>query len=58
MMDIYSRVKVKRQLKSDVLSFAVPYGLFLEMEANVSGSFLEGSTWKELTDLKKALPSP
>ena len=58
MMDIYSRVKVKRQLKSDVLSFAAPFSLFLEMEANVSGSFLEGSTWKELTDLKKALPSP
>jgi len=51
MMDIYSRVKVKRQLKSDVLSFAVPYRLFREMEGNVSGSFLEGSTWRELTGL-------
>jgi hypothetical protein len=52
LVDIYSRVKVKRQLKSDVLSFAVPYGLYLEMEGNVPGSFLEGSTWRELTGLK------
>ena len=52
LVDIYSRVKVKRQLKSDVLSFAVPYPLYLEMEGNVPGSFLEGSTWKELASLK------
>ena len=52
LVDIYSRVKVKRQLKSDVLSFVVPYALYLEMEGNVAGSFLEGSTWKELTSLK------
>jgi len=61
MMDIYSRVKVKRQLKSDVLSFAVPFELFREMEGNVGGSFLEGSTWKELTGLKPgpgSSPSP
>ncbi len=57
LVDIYSRVKVKRQLKSDVLSFAVPYPLFREMEANVAGSFLEGSTWRELIGLR-TVPVP
>jgi len=52
LVDIYSRVKLKRKLKNDVLSFAVPYKMFQEMEANVAGSFLEGSTWKELISLK------
>jgi len=55
LVDIYSRVKVKRQLKDDVLSFAIPYGMFQEMEANVAGSFLEGSTWKELINLKAGI---
>ena len=32
----------------DVLSFTVPYSLFLEMEANVDGSFLEMEDWRRL----------
>jgi hypothetical protein len=30
------------------MSFAAPLVLFKEMEANVSGSFLERSTWQSL----------
>ena len=52
LVDLNSRVKLKRQLKDDVLSFAVPYTMFQEMEANIAGSFLEGSTWRELISLK------
>ncbi len=52
LVDIYSRIKLKRQLKDDILSFAVPYRMFQEMEANIAGSFLEGSTWRELVGLK------
>ncbi len=52
--DISSRVAVKRQLKEDVMSFAVPFSLFREMEENVEGSFLERPTWQALMKLKQA----
>lgn len=50
--DISARVQIKRQLKDDVMSFAVPLSMFHEMEANVPGSFLERNTWKELMELR------
>jgi len=42
--DIAQRARVDR----DLLSFTAPYSLFLEMEANVEGSFLEMEDWLEL----------
>jgi uncharacterized protein (DUF169 family) len=50
--DISARVYLKRLLKDDLMSFAAPYALFQEMEANVPGSFLERHTWKDLKSLK------
>jgi uncharacterized protein (DUF169 family) len=50
--DISARVAVKRLLKDDVMSFAVPLSLFQEMEQNVPGSFLERNTWKDLMALR------
>jgi len=52
LVDLSARVVVKRQLKDDLMSFAVPFVMFQEMEANVPGSFLERDTWKELAKLK------
>ncbi|MFP3982052.1 MAG: DUF169 domain-containing protein [Desulfobacterales bacterium] len=52
MSDISARVAVRRQLKDDVMTFAVPWQLFLEMEENVAGSFLERPEWQELMKLK------
>lgn len=52
LIDITARVQIRRQLKEDLMSFAVPFTMFQEMEANVPGSFLERSTWKELMRLK------
>jgi len=52
MNDISARLAVKRQLKDDVMTFAIPYSLFLEMEENVPGSFLERHTWQELMRLR------
>jgi uncharacterized protein (DUF169 family) len=52
LVDISARVQIKRQLKEDVMSFAVPFTMFQEMEANVPGSFLERNTWKELRELR------
>jgi len=51
LVDISARVQIKRQLKDDVMSFAVPLAMFNEMEENVSGSFLQRNTWKELMEL-------
>ncbi len=50
--DISARVAVKRLLKEDVMSFAMPYKLYLEMESNVEGSFLQRNTWRNLMQLK------
>jgi hypothetical protein len=52
MVDIHARVQMRRQLKDNVMSFAVPFTLFKEMEENVPGSFLERRSWKELMKLK------
>ncbi|WP_029896314.1 DUF169 domain-containing protein [Desulfohalovibrio reitneri] len=51
MTDISARVHLKRQLKRDVLSFAMPWSLFKEMEANVPGSFLERPNWSQLREM-------
>ncbi len=52
LVDITARVQIKRQLKDDLMTFAVPFVMFQEMEANVPGSFLERNTWKELMSLR------
>lgn len=52
--DISARIYLKRHLKDDVVSVAVPYTMFREMESNISGSFLERNSWIELMKLKKA----
>ncbi len=49
--DISARLYLKRLLKDDLFSFAMPLSLFREMEQNVAGSFLDGDTWKDLRRL-------
>jgi uncharacterized protein (DUF169 family) len=44
--DIAQRKRVDR----DVLSFTVPWALFLEMEGNVEGSFLELEDWAKVRE--------
>lgn len=46
--DISARKSVRPLLGGDVVSFALPYKRFLEMEANVEGSFVTRSTWKSM----------
>ncbi len=41
-------ISVRKHLDPGILSFAVPYDRGLEMESNVSGSFLELKAWKEI----------
>ncbi|MDX9859434.1 MAG: DUF169 domain-containing protein [Rhodospirillales bacterium] len=46
--DISARKYVRKTLGADVLTFAMPWSLFLEMEDNVEGSFLERPSWASL----------
>jgi len=46
--DLSARNSIKNQLGHEMLTFAVPLQMFLEMEGNVEGSFLKRPTWKEL----------
>ncbi|MEJ5301613.1 MAG: DUF169 domain-containing protein [Thermodesulforhabdaceae bacterium] len=46
--DISARLYLKKHLGRDILSFAVPWKMFLEMEENVKGSFLERGVWGRL----------
>lgn len=38
-------ITVRKIVDKDILSFAIPYKMFLEMESNVKGSFLENHEW-------------
>jgi|GEM_PF-1978688 hypothetical protein len=46
--DLSARKNLKKQLDRNVLSFAVPWRMFEEMEDNVEGSFLQKETWRAL----------
>ncbi|MFO7706882.1 MAG: DUF169 domain-containing protein [Desulfobacterales bacterium] len=46
--DISARKYVRTLLGSEYLSFSMPWEMFLEMESNVEGSFLEKHTWRSL----------
>jgi len=52
MVDISARKYMNRQFGRDLLTFSIPYRMYLTMEANVEGSFLEREQWKELLDLE------
>ncbi len=52
--DLSARVYIRKQLGDNLLSFAMPFALFKEMEANVEGSFLQRHTWQELLKTKKS----
>jgi uncharacterized protein (DUF169 family) len=46
--DISARKYLEGQVGKDKLTFTIPYARFLEMEADVEGSFLETGQWKAL----------
>ena len=53
--DISARENIRKQLGKDLLSFTVPWKMFLEMEANVEGSFFQRRTWKALCSEKESM---
>lgn len=40
--------RIVRQLGRELVTVSLPYALYLQMEADVEGSFLEGDTWASL----------
>jgi len=48
--DLSARHTVRPALGKNVVSFTVPWPLFMKMEENVEGSFLERPTWQELRE--------
>ena len=50
--DISARKNVRKLLGAEYLSFAMPWKMYLEMESNVEGSFLERPTWQSLQESK------
>jgi uncharacterized protein (DUF169 family) len=46
--DITARRYLKAQGAADKLTFTMPFRRFVEMEENVSGSFLEGRIWADI----------
>jgi|WetSurMetagenome_2_1015567.scaffolds.fasta_scaffold95392_2 uncharacterized protein (DUF169 family) len=46
--DPSARQQVMHVLGDDVFTFAVPFGMFKEMEADAPGSFLSRNTWKSI----------
>ena len=53
--DLSARENIRKQLGKDLLSFTVPWKMFLEMEANVEGSFFQRRTWKALCSEKEGM---
>jgi len=47
-------ITIRNTFMKDQLSFAMPYQMFLEMESNVAGSFLEKRHWQSLLKRNQA----
>ncbi|CCO08125.1 DUF169 domain-containing protein [Desulforamulus hydrothermalis] len=43
-------ISARKCVDKDILSFTVPYKMFLEMESNVAGSFLEKHEWQRVLE--------
>ncbi len=49
-VDLSARLNVAKTMGDDLFTFAAPWRLFLELEENVSGSFVDRPVWKQLKE--------
>lgn len=52
-MDLSARLYLRSQFGENVMSMSIPWKMFLTMEENVEGSFLERHTWNQLLRTKQ-----
>ena len=52
LMDLTARLLLRNQFGENVMSMSIPWKMFLAMEDQVAGSFLERHTWRELRKTK------
>lgn len=51
--DLSARLQIRKQLGDNLMTFAMPWTLFLEMEENAPGSFLDAQTWQALRKMRE-----
>jgi len=51
------RIYIQKKLGENLMTFAVPYSFFTEMEANVDHFFLERRTWQTILRMKDSVKS-
>lgn len=51
-MDLSARLFLRQQFDENIMSMAIPWRMFLDMEEQVAGSFLQRHTWAELAKSK------
>ena len=56
-MDLSARLYLRRQFDANVMSMALPWRMFLAMEEQVEGSFLQRHTWSALAEDKSGSAS-
>lgn len=52
LMDLSARLYLRNAFGENVMAMSLPWKMYLEMEANVEGSFLQRHTWSELVKTK------
>lgn len=52
LMDLSARLYLRNHFGDNVMSMSLPWSMFMTMEENVAGSFLERNTWSKLLQSK------
>ncbi|MFO7577256.1 MAG: DUF169 domain-containing protein [Pelovirga sp.] len=58
LMDLSARLYLRNQFGEHVMSMSLPWSMFLAMEEEVQGSFLQRHTWDKLLQSKKSGSAP
>lgn len=56
-LDLSARLYLRNAFGEDVMTMSIPWKMFLDMEENVEGSFLQRHTWSKMLETKDAGPA-